>query len=81
MKIGFLFTLITTLLTGCHATPEVYMPVSQQHSITMPERQELKLKSLSSVSSPDKVVKAYVASMQQLKGENEELRLLLEGYQ
>lgn len=81
MKMAFPLFLISALVISCHATPDVYIPISQQHSITMPDRASLKLKSLSGISSPDEVVKAYVASVQQLKGENEELRLLLEGYQ
>lgn len=69
--------LLTVLLCGCAKT--VYVPTDCPHS-TLPPEPSYTVQDLRQNDSPDKVAKAYVASLYVCKMDNQNLRELLEVY-
>lgn len=80
MRVSFLIFLF---LAGCtpHAPKEVYIPVvAKCPSPLIPPKPYLPIADLKKGDKPDKVVRSYAASVVLLKGQNEQMREILEGY-
>ncbi len=70
------------LLTGCSTwnTP-VHIPVGfRTASPNIPAKPDLPIYALTKDSKPHEVIKAYVASVKILRGDNDSLRILLNSY-
>ena len=78
--------LLAVLLTGCQKAPRVVVqrvevPVAVPcPEPALPPRPELPLVYITSASTPEQVVRAYLVSIEILKGYALELEILLRGY-
>lgn len=82
MKILVLLTCL--LLSGCasHAPAIIDVPVMQKMTAShIPQEPYLPIYNLTSQSTAPEIIKAYVASVVELKGWGTALTLVLQGYQ
>ena len=78
------FSLITfhfSLLVGCASTPTALLPVATPCPLPPPlVRPHLAIQGLQPQAPPAEVLRAYVVTVEQLRGYAEELEIIINGY-
>lgn len=76
-----LFTIHSSLLLGCAGTPTALVPVATPCPQPPPlVRPHLAIQDIKPVAVPAEVLRAYVVTVEQLRGYAEELEIIINGY-